>query len=116
MFLTHIKCATGCSDSTGKHFPDSTVQEILSIVSRYVASKVVLVKSPSAKARDVGDVGSIPGRRVWHVTPVFLPGESHGQRSLVDYHPWGPKKWNMAEATQHTPISYATSLITEGAQ
>ena len=25
-------------------------------------------------------------------TPVFLPGESHGQRSLVGYHPWGHKR------------------------
>ena len=24
-------------------------------------------------------------------TPVFLPGESHGQKSLVGYHPWGHK-------------------------
>ena len=81
-----------------------------------MASKVVLVKNPSAKAGDVGDVGSIPGRTVWHPTPVFLPGESHGQRSLVDYSPWGPKEWDVTGATQHTPISYVTSLITEGAQ
>ena len=26
-------------------------------------------------------------------TPVFLPGESHGQRSLVGYSPWGHKSW-----------------------
>ena len=25
-------------------------------------------------------------------TPVFLPGETHGQRSLVGYHPWGRKR------------------------
>ena len=30
-------------------------------------------------------VGKIPWRRKWQVTSVFLPGESHGQRSLVDY-------------------------------
>ena len=30
-------------------------------------------------------VGKIPWRRAWQPTPVFLPGESHGQRSLVDY-------------------------------
>ena len=30
-------------------------------------------------------VGKIPWRRKWQPTPVFLPGESHGQRSLVDY-------------------------------
>ena len=27
-------------------------------------------------------------RRAWQSTPVFLPGESHGQRSLVGYSPW----------------------------
>ena len=34
-------------------------------------------------------VGKIPWRSVWQLTPVFLPGESHGQRSLVGYSPWG---------------------------
>ena len=28
-------------------------------------------------------------RRQWHPTPVLLPGESHGRRSLVGYSPWG---------------------------
>ena len=37
-------------------------------------------------------VGKIPWRRKWQSTPVFLPGESHGQRSLVDYSPWGHKR------------------------
>jgi len=36
-------------------------------------------------------VGKIPWRRKWQLTPVFLPGESHGQRSLVGYSPWGCK-------------------------
>ena len=31
-------------------------------------------------------------RRKWQPTPVFLPGESHGQRSLVSYNPWGRKQ------------------------
>ena len=30
-----------------------------------------------------------PWRRKWQPTPVFLPGKSYGQRSLVVYHPWG---------------------------
>ena len=34
-------------------------------------------------------VGKIPWRRKWQQTPVFLPGESHGQRSLTGYSPWG---------------------------
>jgi len=32
-------------------------------------------------------VQKIPWRRAWQPTPVFLPGESHGQRSLADYGP-----------------------------
>ena len=40
-------------------------------------------------------VWKIPWRRAWQPTPVFLPGESHGQRSLVDYSPWGCKEWDM---------------------
>ena len=32
----------------------------------------------------------LPGRK-WQATPVFLPGKSHGQRSLVGYSPWRHK-------------------------
>ena len=35
--------------------------------------------------------GKIPWSRKWHPTPVFLPGEFHGQRSLAGYSPWGRK-------------------------
>ena len=28
-------------------------------------------------------------RRTWKPTPIFLSGESHGQRSLVGHSPWG---------------------------
>ena len=37
-------------------------------------------------------VGKIPLRRAWQPTPVFLPGESHGQRSLVGYSPLGSQR------------------------
>ena len=33
----------------------------------------------------------------WQPTPVFLPGKSHGQRSLVGYSPWGHKESDMTE-------------------
>jgi len=40
----------------------------------------------------------IPGwRRKWQPTPVFLPGESQGQRSLAVYSPWGHKESDMTE-------------------
>ena len=38
-------------------------------------------------------VGTIPWRKAWQCTPVFLPRESPGQRSLVGYSPWVPKSW-----------------------
>ena len=44
-------------------------------------------------------VGKIPWRRAWQPTPVFLPGESHGQRSLAGYSPWGHKESDTTEAT-----------------
>ena len=37
-------------------------------------------------------VGRIPGRRAWQPTPIFLPGDSHGQKSLAGYSPWGRKE------------------------
>ena len=35
-------------------------------------------------------------------TPMFLPGESHGQRSLAGYCPWGHTESDMTEATSHS--------------
>ena len=63
------------------------------------------VNNPSANAGDTGDVGfdlwvkEIPWRRKWQTTPVFLPEESHGQRILVGYSPWGHKESDMTEHT-----------------
>ena len=36
-------------------------------------------------------------RRKGHPTPLFLPGESHGQRSLVGFSPWGHKESDLTE-------------------
>ena len=41
--------------------------------------------------------GKIPWRRKWQPTPVFLPGKSHGHKSLVGYSPWGHKGSAMTE-------------------
>ena len=49
-------------------------------------------------------VGKISWRRAWKPTPVFLPGESHGQRSLEVYSPWGCKELDITEATEHAPL------------
>ena len=42
-------------------------------------------------------ISKIPWRREWQPTPVFLPGEFHGQRSLAGYCPWGCKESDMTE-------------------
>ena len=44
-------------------------------------------------------VRKIPWRRAWQLTPVFLFGEAHGQRSLAGYSPWGHKELDAAEAS-----------------
>ena len=63
---------------------------------------VLVVENPPANTGDIGDTGSIPGsgdpwRRVWQPTPVFLPGEPHGQRSLAGYSTWGRKELDTTE-------------------
>ena len=42
-------------------------------------------------------IRKIPWSRTWQPTPVFLPGEFHGQRSLAGYSPWGHKESDMTE-------------------
>ena len=46
--------------------------------------------------------GKVPWRRAWQSTPVFLPGESLGQRSLEGYSPQGHKQSDVTEATEHS--------------
>ena len=53
--------------------------------------------------------GKIPWRRKWQLTPAFLPGESHGQRSLVGYTPWGRKESDMTERLHFLSLSLFTS-------
>ena len=48
-------------------------------------------------------VGKILRRREWQPTPLSLPGESQGQRSLAGYSPWGHKELDMTEHT-HTHV------------
>ena len=57
-------------------------------------------------------VGKIPWRRKWQPTPVFLPGESHGQRSLAGCSPWGHKESDMTERLTLTFYSHLRSNAT----
>ena len=48
-------------------------------------------------------VGKMPWRRKWHPTPIFLPGTSHAQRSLVGYSPRGCKESDATERLSTQP-------------
>ena len=70
-----------------------------------------VVKNSPGNAGDRGKVclisgripGRIPWRRKWQLTPVFLPGKSHGQRSVVGYSSWGHKE---TQPSTHTACFY----------
>ena len=76
----------------------------------------LVVKNLPANIRDMRYefdpwVRKIPWRRAWQPTPVFLPGESHGQRSLVGYSPWGHKESDTNEAlSTHAHLLLCLSL------
>ena len=75
-----------------------------------------MVKKPPANAGDVRDgfnpcVEKILWRKEQQSTPVFLPGESHGQRSLAGYSPWGHKEADMTELLNTNTLSTFPHLI-----
>ena len=54
-------------------------------------------KESACNARDPASI-PVLGRSLregndWPLSPVFLPGEFHGQRNLAGYSPWGAKSW-----------------------
>ena len=58
-------------------------------------------------------VRKIPWRRKWEPTPVFLPGESHGQKSLVGYSPWGHKELDTTEWLTLLCLYFARTLVAQ---
>ena len=64
----------------------------------YIKSFLVAQMVKNLPARQETWVRSLvwgdPGRSEWQPAPVFLPGESHGQRSLAGYSPWGCREWD----------------------
>ena len=66
-------------------------------------------KESACNAGDARDEGSIRAGKVpWRKrqpTSVFLPGESHGQRSLADYSPWGREESDTTEDTGYRHIA-----------
>ena len=57
-------------------------------------------------------IGYMPiSRRLWHPTPVLLPGKSHGRRSLMGCSPWGREELDMTEQLHR---HFSLSCIGEG--
>ena len=64
-----------------------------------------MVKNPPA----MGETWVQLLRRQWQPTPLFLPGQFHGQKRLMGYSPWGHKERDTTERlsqTCHTNINY----------
>ena len=78
---------------------------------------VLVVKNSFANAGDIRDASSIPGwgrypwRRAWQPTPVFLPGESHRQRSLAGYSLWGRKESDTTKQLLRVPVELDSALV-----
>ena len=78
----------------------------LSMYDCYEASSVAqTVKNPPAvketQVRSLGREHLLVKK--WLLTPIFLPGEFHGQRSLAGYSPWGHKESDITEQLTHIP-------------
>ena len=99
-WFTHITFITQFISNTTLHWPDRRCRWLSG------GESACQCKRPRFNSR----VGKIPWRRKWHPTPVFLPGKSHGQRSLAGYSPWGRKKPDRTQ--QHTQWSTAQRLAT----
>ena len=56
-------------------------------------------------------VGKIPWGRAWEPTPVFLPGESHGQKRLAGYGPHGHKDWSDLAHTHTSRMIIDTKIL-----
>ena len=80
----HLKTSS-CEAERHRGFPSGSVVKTLPATQEMQAD---VLHPPVRK---------IPWRRTWQPTPVFLPGESHGQRSLAGYSKWGCKESDRTE-------------------
>ena len=93
-----FSCRIFWANETGGNVNKSSNSSGLSWINAFLVAQTV-----KESACNAGDLGLIPGsgrfpwRRKWQPTPVFLAGESHGQRSLEGYSLWGRKESDMTE-------------------
>ena len=88
----------------------STIQTAYEFIwdDNLTSQVALMVKNTSVNTGDIRSMGSIPGKIPWRrkrqLTPVFLPGKSHGQRNLVGHSPCGCKRVRHDLAHRHTNL------------
>ena len=103
-FLFHQKL------SGRQHFPGGPV--IRTLTGNVSGKESTYQCRRPKKCRFNSWVGKIPQKRAWQPTPVFLPGESHGQRSLVGYSLWGcTESAKATQPTAHASTAGGTGLL-----
>ena len=74
------------------------------LVTKVLGTGGTRCKEPTFQCRFNPWVGKTPWRRAWQPTPVFLSGESQGQRNWEGYSPLGHKELNTTEAIRHIDL------------
>ena len=85
--------------------PGKSIHFLISLLFQY---------APPGNSKSCQSLRTISPRmrkRQWHPTPVLLPGESHGRKSLVGCSPWG--RWE-SDMTERLHFHFSLSCIGEG--
>ena len=72
----------------------------------HVVAQMVKNRPATRRPRFDSWVGKMFWRRAWQPSPVFLPGESHGQGSLAGYSLWGHRESNTTERLSLLPLPH----------
>ena len=112
-----VTCSPSKNDKSNScQFPKlqrkTSYEEGIELISSFCASAGKESICNAEWPRFDPSVGKIPWRREWQPTPVFLAGESHGQRSLVGYSSWGRKELDITEqlALSHSLFGQRTDI------
>ena len=91
----------GCSPWSHKESDMTAAANTIAIMTRassWLSCKESACQCRRHRAHEFNPwVRKIPWRRKWQPAPIFLPGKSHGQRSLEGYSPWGAKESDTTE-------------------
>ena len=95
LMITRIFCCQLCLLSSSSY--SFILKNYLFLIDWWLLFNIGLISVKCRRPWFNACVRKIPWRREWQPTPVFLPGEFHGQKSLVGYSPWGCKELGMTE-------------------